>query len=190
MNELAALMAPRFEAEGYTLPNLRISVGFPLGSRTAIGQCFHPNYSQDKSYELFISPVLDVDDVVHVLVHELAHTVTFGDGHKGAFTKLIRALGLDGKPTMTVAGKDTAWAYRLADTIKATYPHAPMGAKGGTVKITGGRVPDGATPTPKAKTRLIRVECPCCGYLIRTTEKWIETGLPSCPSGTEMEVTP
>jgi hypothetical protein len=29
-------------------------------------------------------------------------------------------------------------------------------------------------------------ECPCCGYTVRTTHKWIAVGAPRCPSGTEM----
>jgi hypothetical protein len=36
-------------------------------------------------------------------------------------------------------------------------------------------------------TRMLKVECPDCGYTLRTTRKWLDTGLPSCPAGNEMQ---
>jgi hypothetical protein len=33
---------------------------------------------------------------------------------------------------------------------------------------------------------MLRLECPACGYTCRTTAKWIEVGLPTCPCGEEM----
>ena len=41
-------------------------------------------------------------------------------------------------------------------------------------------------PTKKDGTRMIKLECPCCNYVVRTTRKWIEYGLPKCPDGTKM----
>jgi hypothetical protein len=44
----------------------------------------------------------------------------------------------------------------------------------------------------KQGTRMIKVqcssECECGGYVVRTTAKWIEVGMPVCPFGTVMEV--
>ena len=37
-------------------------------------------------------------------------------------------------------------------------------------------------------SRLIKVECSCCGYVARTTEKWLAIGNLRCPDGTELEV--
>jgi hypothetical protein len=39
----------------------------------------------------------------------------------------------------------------------------------------------------KAGTRMLKCECPECGYVVRTTAKWLLVGLPTCPCGTEME---
>ena len=45
-------------------------------------------------------------------------------------------------------------------------------------------------PHKKDGTRLLKVVCPNpdCGYLMRTTERWIKVGLPICPCGTRMEM--
>lgn len=44
-------------------------------------------------------------------------------------------------------------------------------------------------PVPKKQsTRMLKVICPGCGYTVRTTQKWIDIGLPTCPCGEEMEV--
>ena len=32
----------------------------------------------------------------------------------------------------------------------------------------------------------VKVECVDCGYVIRTTRKWLDVGNPSCPEGDEM----
>jgi hypothetical protein len=34
----------------------------------------------------------------------------------------------------------------------------------------------------KQSTRMLKAECPECGYTIRLAKKWAEVGLPSCPS--------
>ena len=34
----------------------------------------------------------------------------------------------------------------------------------------------------------VKIECPEDGYTVRTTSKWLDIGLPTCPCGTEMEV--
>lgn len=45
--------------------------------------------------------------------------------------------------------------------------------------------------TPEAEkskdgTRMLKCECPACGYVVRTTQKWLNIGVPTCPCGTEM----
>lgn len=190
--ELAEKLAPRFAAEGFPLPKYRVSVGFPRGSRNAIGQCWTPKVSADAVTEIFISPELDQADVVHVLVHELTHAaVGIPAGHAGDFTKMIRKLGLEGKPTSTVAGPETKWAYDAADTMGRSYPHGVMNVFsgiGGIVPFPGGPVSPGPlTPTPKQKTRLLKASCPGCGYVARITAKWLATGLPVCPCGETWE---
>jgi hypothetical protein len=46
-----------------------------------------------------------------------------------------------------------------------------------------------AVSTAKEKgpgSRLVKCNCPDCGYTIRTTAKWLAIGLPTCPCGEEM----
>lgn len=44
-------------------------------------------------------------------------------------------------------------------------------------------------PSSKTKegTRLLKCQCPECGYVVRTTQKWLDVGVPTCACGTEME---
>ena len=38
----------------------------------------------------------------------------------------------------------------------------------------------------KQRTRLLKVVCPPCGYIVRVTQWWLTHGFPVCPCGTEM----
>jgi len=158
---------------GATPGNVRMSVGFPSGRRNAnkaVGQCWYPESSSDKSFEVFVSPVLVAYDVVHTLLHELVHaSVGPGHGHKGPFKRLAVAVGLEGKMTATVPGdalaaKIKGWLEELPK-----YPHAKM-------------LPGLEAGGPKQTTRLIKCQCGECGYTVRTTSKWIDLGgAPICP---------
>ena len=59
---------------------------------------------------------------------------------------------------------------------------------------------EGGVPYPHSKlnvtletkpqtTRMIKCECATCGFVVRTTRKWLdEVGAPHCPNDGEMEV--
>ena len=34
----------------------------------------------------------------------------------------------------------------------------------------------------KQTTRMIKASCPDCGYTVRTTSKWIDIAVPTCPA--------
>ena len=62
--------------------------------------------------------------VAGVLAHELVHaTVGTQHGHKGPFTKLAKAIGLEGKMTATTEGD--AFKQAVAPILEAVgpYPH-------------------------------------------------------------------
>lgn len=160
----------------------RISIGFPKGrgrGANAIGQCWSPLASADKTPELFVSPELAPARAVDVLIHELVHAVVgLKAGHTGEFRKAAKAVGLEGKMTATVAG--AALSKRIAEWLEQMPPFP------GAVLS-----PSSAGADKKEKgpgSRLVKCVCPECGYTIRTTAKWINIGLPSCPCGEEMEV--
>ena len=67
---------------------IRVTCGFPSARSTAlkkrIGEHWSPKASEDQTHEILISPVLDdAVEVFAVLVHELGHAATDGDGHQG-----------------------------------------------------------------------------------------------------------
>jgi len=174
-----------FAPVGVKLPsNIRIGVGFPKGrggkGQHAIGQCWTHERSRDKTFEIFIHPELDNPlRVADVLIHELCHVGAGIDaGHGSQFRRIAKEVGLAGKMTATVAGE--MLLERLPKLLKPLpkYPHASLDA---SRAIT--------TAAKKEGTRLIKAECGECGFIIRTTRKWIEdVGLPICACGGEFKV--
>ena len=160
---------------GATVPRVRISVGWPRGAHgrsKAIGQCWSATAVADGAPAIFISPELDDPvRILDVLLHELVHAAHQGAGHRGAFVKTARAVGLVRPWTATTAGPDLrARLVALADSL-GTLDHA--------------RVNDAARP--RQGTRMLKVQCPDCGYTVRTTRQWLDVGAPSCPAGDLME---
>jgi hypothetical protein len=171
-----AALAPIFTAAGETLPDVAVSCGFPGGAsmRKVIGQCWKTKAANDGRAHLFVSPLLsDPVRVLDVLAHELVHAVDDCEsGHKGRFTRIARRLGLEGKLTATHAGEALkAQLVEIAAQLGA-YPNAGLNL---------------ALMNPaKQSTRMLKVECPDCGYVVRTTQKWLDCGLPTCACGSDM----
>lgn len=171
-------LAPLFTRAGHTIPEkIRVSCGFPRGNvRKVVGQCWYPMSSTDETTEIFVSPTLDKpNDVLGTLAHELCHAcLEVGTGHRAPFVKLGRAIGLEGKPKSMGAGP--AFTRSMEPTLNALgpYPHASI-----NVNIT--RKPQ--------STRMIKCQCPECGYLARTTRQWLaHAGPPLCPNHGAMVV--
>jgi hypothetical protein len=149
---------------------IKVSVGWPGGKSVnkVIGQCW-PTVSGDGASHLFVSPKLYAPiDVLAVLLHELIHAADdCVHAHRGVFVRACKALGLEGKPTATVAGDECrAKLAELAERL-GEYPHKKI------------------TPGQKIKTqttRMRKAECTACGYLVRTTQKWLDVAIPTCPN--------
>jgi len=115
-----------------------LSYGFPSrGARTkTAGEChysYNPNVAaqggvQGYSNAIFIHPREWVGpvEVLTILVHEMAHAARPGCGHKGEFVKLIRKIGLEGKPTATVAGSVLAEYLTTLTGRLDKFPAAPI----------------------------------------------------------------
>ncbi len=118
-----------FEPLEYWLPPvIRISVGLCGGK--AIGVCFDPTCAEDGATHIFVDPKkADPVEILATVVHELVHaSVGLECKHKGLFVKVIRELGLEGKPTQTYAAEGTelhATLTGMAVTL-GEYPHAPL----------------------------------------------------------------
>jgi hypothetical protein len=151
--------------------DVRVSCGWPGGKSVnkIIGQCW-PTHLGKGTAQLFISPLLVKPvQVLETLLHELIHAADDCEhGHRGPFVKACKAVGLEGKPTATVAGKELRARLAIIAEDLGAYPH------------------NGINPKDKVKTqstRMIKLECPECEYVLRTTRKWIEVALPVCENG-------
>ncbi len=173
------LIRVKFQSKGYQIPPVRVSVGWPssggLGEKKkTIGQCWSSSASSDGIVQVFISPWLDdvegAQGVLSTLIHELIHAV-FGteEGHGKKFGKLARAVGLEGKLTATHAGTELLEYIKEVAKALGAFPHGKLDPKKSGIKKQG--------------TRMIKCECPVseCGYVLRTSAKWILVGIPHCP---------
>lgn len=174
LNEFTKRARPVFKRAGFPIPEkVRVSVGFTShGARgKRIGECWDHSCSEDATFEIFITPLIgDASRIADIHTHELIHAaVGLECGHKGPFVKCMKAVGLDGKPTATVAGPNWhAWADRIVASL-GPLPHAELRA--------------GANGQKKQTTRMIKCACPECGLIMRTTAQWIEAtgGDMQCP---------
>ena len=175
-------LRPLFAEHGYTVPDkIRVSCGWPsikaMGRKSRrIGECWPTQCSKDGTWEIFISPILAKPlDVLDVLVHEIVHAVVGIEcGHRGPFRVCATKLGLTGKMTATEAGPELKARLNGVSAGMASYPHAPL---------------DGKAREKKQSTRMLKLTCPSaeCGYVVRTTRKWLDVGVPTCCCGETME---
>lgn len=212
LNEMAALMAPRFEELGHPLPKFRVAVGWTSAGKSSgvAGECWHSRTSADSTFEILIAPILDDSmTVAATLAHELIHAaVGFEHKHRGDFEKVALELGLKRPMTATTPGPAfMEWAQPFIDQLGAI-PHAKVILRP-TIQP---RVPtDQGEPAdepaerpafgssnakPKQSTRMLKASCThsgddgreVCGYTIRLSKKWaLEMGA-TCPAHGQMEV--
>lgn len=175
LNMLVGHLSPWFSGTGHTVPDaLRVSVGWPSKKALSpkgrvVGQCWSPECSTDKHVEIFISPFLgDAFSAAETLLHELVHACGI-HGHRGEFAKCAGALGFEKPWKSTPCGAALkAKLEALLATLPA-YPHATLDATA-MERLT-----------KKDGTRLVKCECKGCGYIVRTTRKWLdEVGAPLC----------
>ncbi len=160
--------------------SIHVSVGWPSTRglsmrRRRVGECWRGTLSADGTPHIFLSPlVAGADEVLAVLVHELIHAALPDAGHRGPFSRAAKALGLEGKPTSTVAGKDLKRDLATLAKRLGAWPHPELST------VLADR--------KKQTTRLLKAACPDCDYTIRLTAKWVEVGMPTCPCGEEFEL--
>lgn len=216
LNDAVAQLRPKFEEVGAPLPKLRVSVGYgPAGAKfensKILGVTITPQVVEDEAYEIFISPeVSEMSRVLDILLHELIHTVSWEDGHKGKFAEYATRLGLTGKMTATTASPELAdsltflsielgaWPGSFIDFSKVT-AGAPSPVPAGSGPMGGPRIAAGfpriSTGPKKQSTRMLKVECTnqeCPAkpngrnYSVRTTRAMLNMGSPKCPMGHTM----
>ena len=172
-------LRPVFAGHGITLPaRIRATCGLPstFTRSGTLAECWADTDSADQTHEIMVSPTLaDPAQVLAQLVGALAHAAPGAMSHtSNAFIEAAANLGLcpTGDNWRQVQGaEDFPQAYAGVLSSLGAYPHAPLNV--GTKK----------TQT----TRMLKLVCPLCGYTIRTSGKWLSTGLPVCHDGTEFQ---
>lgn len=162
-----------FNDKGYTVPtNLRVTIGWPKGGRTRIGECFFCDSSADGHFEIFVSPMLgkgsEYKEIhpIEVMTHEICHTLAgFKAGHKAPFKVIATAMGLEGKMTSTIPGPMMLAFIKEFEETNGPYPAGALNR----------------SMVKKKATYLIKCECGECGYNVRVTRKWLDLGDPICP---------
>lgn len=139
------------------------------------------NTKKDSIHEINLSAeTLSRDDIGETLIHELAHAENETKGikdvankvHNKKFKAMAEQLGL------IVKDRDSSVGYgftELGDGAKKFLEHIKFNSA--LFKLAR------LTPGTKAKpgSRLIKCECPECGYVVRTTQKWLDVAVPKCP---------
>jgi hypothetical protein len=192
------MLRPRFIEIGLPLPeHIHVSVGFAYGQRAEskyiLGQTWARRASDDGVNHVFISPQeADPAAMLVTLLHELIHVADDNNsGHRGAFAEAATRLGFLGPMTQTPPSVELAAELAVMAAELGKFDH---GALDVALVNTPAKVPAGGVTVPpkvhsgpaKQGTRMVKLTAPDCGYTVRTTRKWIETGLPACPHGIEM----
>jgi hypothetical protein len=172
-----------FAAKDIALPfELRVACGFPcrgaLARNRRLGECHPMKSAVDGVTHILATPWLDDPiEVLTLLVHELIHASDDCEsGHRGVFKQRAIALGLEGKMGEThlnTISPELRQSLEEISELLGPYPHRKL---------------DPVVQYKKDSNRLIKVACPACEYTVRTTKKWIDVGLPSCPCGAVMTV--
>jgi hypothetical protein len=174
-----AELRPFFKSIGHTLPDkVRVTCGFPSkGARSrnkAIGEHWASEASDGSYHEIMISPVVnDPYEVFGILVHELIHSVTVGQGHMGDFPRICKKLFLEGKPTATVIGDNFRKNFSALIDSLGDYPHDRLNV---------------SANKKTQSTRMLKATCGGCGYVIRLTKTHADKGLPTCVCGTDFQL--
>jgi len=176
---LAAVEAfkPLFEKKEYKVPPVRVSTGWPHTKAVSaksrrLAECWDNAASEDGVNQIFISPCLnDVtgpQGVLSILIHEVVHAVVGSKAaHGPVFKRCAQAVGLTGPMTSTVAGPELLEIIASVSEELGEYPHSKLDL------LKSGRKKQG--------TRMVKCECPSCGYTVRTTKKWLDVAAPRCP---------
>jgi predicted SprT family Zn-dependent metalloprotease len=169
LNATVDAMRPVFNSRGFPLPDkIRVSVGFTSkGARgKRIGECWSSTMSKDAHVEIFLDPIKNATplDLLNVLTHELVHAWQAGEGrklgHRKDFKRCGEAMNLEGKAASMAGGN--AWKVWAQPILEALGP------------CNYGALLSAPLEKKKQTTRMVKCECPVCGFTFRTTAKWLE----------------
>jgi len=175
LNDMITEIRPIFEVQGSPLPtDIRVSTGIPSTYKRsgALSECFRESMSADGSFQIFISPTIaEPFKVAEQLVHQLCRTTSFGAYSYGAktFCKVATEMGLvanfNRPKSEIVASPFFQDMYKSIIEGLGAYPHSELTLEGSKTQ----------------STRMLATECETCGYLLRTSKKWLLKAMPICP---------
>lgn len=159
------------------------------GRKNALGWFWAQRWAEGAFHEINLSAEhLNEHNMGETLIHELAHAENFHNGikdcdktgrrHNKKFKSQAEALGLSVEKSGSLG-----WAYTKLTPVSEKFL-ADIKFNRDLFKLfrAGAESKEG-----KAGTRMLKVECPDCGYTCRTTAKWLAVGVPTCACGTPME---
>ena len=162
LSKLIEAWRPEFASRGHKLPdNIRVTFGWTT-CRNAVGQCFPSNATRDDHFEIFISPKhpdCEPHTLAETLVHELIHTLPGCNNHGKKFKKVSTIMGLEG-PAVANHGGPELWKW-IDTHLEALGPFL-----GTEVKR--------ALTIKKQTTRMLKCECPACGFIFRASQTAID----------------
>jgi hypothetical protein len=163
-----------FEMFGYVVPeNIRFAIAFTSGGKRGMeGECWHPQASADKHFEIIIkADKADPPEILGILTRELIHTLLPPTVKYGKqFRDIALRLGLEGKMTQAMPAPPLQERLKAIAATLGPIPHATLDFITGT-----GR-------KKKQGVRMLKAECgAACRYTVRIIPKWAKIGLPICP---------
>lgn len=195
LTEAARIMWPWVVTEAKNLErtiktqfgSMRFSISLMSGGftdRKSIGHVQYKESTKNEKHEIRISPsmgyakksptISDSIRVCDIVLHEMIHVACPLEGHRGMFPKLMRALGLEGKPTATYATKGTPLYKRIRSEVISeigNFPHkrVDLGLKRGKRGIG---------------SRMLKITCTHCEIILRASALWAplvhEEPCPNC----------
>lgn len=177
---------------GLKVPLANITVTIQSkGRKNALGWFWSSRWAKGEvvSHEINLSAEhLNEHNMGETLIHELAHAENHhneirdcdktGRRHNKKFKTQAEALGL----IVEKAGS-LGWAStKLGTAAQLFLEDIAFDRSLFELFRAGAESKEG-----KAGTRMLKCECPDCGYVVRTTAKWLAIGCPTCPCGTTME---
>jgi SprT-like family len=167
-------LIPIFERSGYSIPIVKVSVGFPsTGAKGRhLGQCWSSKSAVDGINQIFIAPHLQTPfDFLDTLVHELVHAIDdCRSGHGENFKKIALNVGLKGPMRSAGAGESLKQELNRIAQKLGSFPHGRLSIPVKTMQK--------ALKRPGAK-------CYKCGYEVIIFKRYLHLGAPICPKDLE-----
>jgi hypothetical protein len=204
IRQIVDLALSRLPSEERAGVNAHIMYG--VGRRGVAGICYYSAWQNGEPERI---PIVEIcanaettqPEFVDTVLHELGHVLAGpAAGHGADWKKACARLGLRNAKACCTGRQ--VWAAIEPGIRELVAPVVLTDGKPFVTPIGGGRAPVGPVKPPKpcglgigtrggrsrgpgSGSRQLKLECSDCGYVVRTSRKWIDVGLPVCCCGSE-----